>query len=98
MLDVGLDAIEHRVRALSTQLIERADSLKLDVATPKAWSDRAGIVSLRVPDPERVQSRLKAKGILVSVKDARYLRLATHFYNTEAEIEQAVTAIAESVG
>ncbi len=90
---LGLDAIEARVRTLTTSLVELASSAGLSVLTPADWSQRAGIVSFELEQPASVMARLREKDILVTVKDDRYLRTACHFYNTEDEVEQLVAAL-----
>ena len=94
LLDIGLDVIESRVRALTSHLIEEAERKGIGVATPRPWWERAGIVALRVPDARAVAERLKEKRILVSVKDGHLLRASCHIYNTEDEVDRLVAAVA----
>jgi len=92
LLALGPARIEERVQGLSTLLLERLHARGLPVVTPRAWPDRAGIVSLRTPDAEAAAARLRAKGILVSPKGG-LLRISLHFYNTEEDIEKLVAAL-----
>ena len=90
---IGLPAIEERVRSLTTRLMERLRAHGRDVLTPEPWAERAGIVSVAVPHPEETRRRLADQRILVSVKDGRYLRMACHVYNTDAEVDRLAAAI-----
>lgn len=92
---LGLDAIEARVRTLTTRLFDLATNAGLVVRTPTEWSQRAGIISFEVSDPTAVMNHLRENNILVSVKDDRYLRTACHFYNTEEEVDELVRALVD---
>lgn len=86
LAQIGLAHIERRIEGLTTMLIESARARGLSVATPAAWRERAGIVSLRLPgDAGQAVSALNARNIICSAKDG-YLRCAVHFYNTEDEL------------
>ncbi|MGE0715428.1 MAG: aminotransferase class V-fold PLP-dependent enzyme [Alphaproteobacteria bacterium] len=88
---IGRPAIEGRIRALTTRLIEGADAAGLPVATPRAWARRAGIVSidLGAADADRIEAALAADGIRAAAKDGR-LRAAPHIWNDEADIDRFV--------
>lgn len=93
LISIGLPAIEARVRNLTTGLMDRCDAAGIGLATPRPWTERAGIVSFALPgDAEAIQAALKARRIVVSVKDGR-VRAAVHFYNTEAELDALVGAL-----
>jgi selenocysteine lyase/cysteine desulfurase len=93
LMDIGLDAVETRVRALTTLLIDEGERRGLRLSTPKPWRERAGIVSFDVKDPHAVAERLREKKILVSVKDGRLLRASCHVYNSEEDIEKFLDAL-----
>jgi cysteine desulfurase/selenocysteine lyase len=93
IMRIGLEHIEARVRALTTQLFTLAADRGIAIATPQPWQDRAGIVGLQIPDPEKTALELRARNILVSAKNGQVLRVAPHFYNTEAEVERLVEAL-----
>ena len=60
-LDVGVEAIRARSRALSDQLIAGADALGIWLGTPRDHAERAGVVCLGVRDPSRVAEQLRAR-------------------------------------
>ncbi len=96
LMEIGLTAIEARIRELTTRLIEAADAAGARLATPRPWSERAGIVSFDLPDAAATAERALQDRILVAVKDGRTLRTAVHFYNTEEEVDRLVEHLART--
>ncbi len=90
---IGLAQIEARVRDLTTYLYDRVEDLGITVTTPQPWSERAGILSFNVPEPETVRGKLLERKIVVNVRDGRALRTATHFFNTRRDIDILVEAL-----
>jgi selenocysteine lyase/cysteine desulfurase len=90
IMSIGLEQIEERVRELTTYLYDRAEEKGFRITTPKPWKERAGIISFEMPNPEQIRRKLHERKIIVNVKDGRYLRTATHFYNTKEEIDRLV--------
>ena len=85
---IGLANIEARVRTLTTRLIDGAQERQLRVLTPTDWSERAGIVSLRVRgDADTIEAELKRQGVRVAAKDG-HIRAAVHAYNNEDDIDR----------
>ncbi|WP_314193348.1 hypothetical protein [uncultured Arthrobacter sp.] len=67
---------------------------KLDASL--AWfpaRHRSSIVSVPVDDPDAVMARLREANVVVSVRAGR-IRLATHFYNCEEELDRVAGLIA----
>jgi selenocysteine lyase/cysteine desulfurase len=89
---IGVRAIEARVLELSRLLLDGLRARGIASATPSAAGERAGIVSVRVGDPEDALRRLAARGVVVSVKGGA-LRATPHVYNTEEEIEQLLALL-----
>lgn len=88
---LGWEAIFRRVARLSGRLSDGLLHGGFDVLTPRAAT--AGIVSIRCNDArERVES-LAQQSIFVEDRDS-ILRASPHFYNTEAEIDRFVAALA----
>ena len=92
--DLGLEQIERRVRHLSGYLIDGLLGLGLKVNTPLEPEDRAGLVSYNTGKHKlNVESyrALRGKGIIVSLRYQQGIggiRVATHFFNTEEEIDR----------
>ena len=91
---VGPANIAARVEALTQQLINALTGLPVRTITPRAWRDRAGIVSF-VPDgipAETLRQRLLVEGIVCSAR-RDVLRISPHFYNTAEEIDELIAAL-----
>jgi len=107
-LDIGLDAIWQRIQALAEPLRERLAALP-DVHVHDAGRTRSAIVTFSHDRfaPVEIQERLAVQAIAIGTSsrsstlldfEARHLpplaRAAPHYYNTEAEIDQLVAAVA----
>jgi len=91
----GLAAIRTRSQRLTSLLIEEAQRLGLGVESPLLGKDRGGHVALDVPHGYAVCQALAAREIVVDYRPDAGLRVAPHFYNTEAEVSAAVHAVRE---
>lgn len=110
-LELGMDEIGRRTVALGADLRARLDALP-GVTTYDLGRDRCAIVTMKVdavPTAD-VAAALAKQGINVSTTVAEHsqldtenrgvhplVRLSPHYYNTEAELDQAVEAVAELV-
>jgi kynureninase len=102
----GYELIEEagieRIRANSirqTELfIELLDQAGFEVVSPRERERRGGSVVVRVPDFEAVHAELDARGIICDFRPDAGLRFGPHFFNTDEELELAVSAIEEIVG
>lgn len=99
LLALEEDAIESRITELVSYCIEKLREEKIKLISPKTPSERAGIVTLRVPFDLSLP-----KGVAVlekKLQDARIrahpraggLRLSIHFFNTEQDVDRAVNFI-----
>lgn len=110
-LELGMDAIGRRTVALGADLRARLDALP-GVTTYDLGRDRCAIVTVKVDavSTADVAAALAKQGINVSTTVAEHsqldtenrgvhplVRLSPHYYNTEAELDQAVEAVAELV-
>lgn len=93
---VGESWAHQRIRQLTGSGRDRLASVDgVDVVT---GDGHVGLVSFRVPKarPERVVSDLTGRGILVrSIRRPHGVRMSFGFFNTEAEIADAMEALAE---
>ncbi len=107
--EVGLEQIQHRVRALANRLREALGDMD-PVRVLDRGAELSGIVSVSIEgrEPASLVSALRKRRINASAQIREYavidnddkgvsgsLRLAPHYYNTEDEIDEAVAAIRE---
>lgn len=88
------DRIFSRIEALVTRALEFARSLGLSSPTPTTASQRAGIVALDAPSPVRHAASLRERGIEVGYATG-VLRVDPHAFNSEDEVDQAISEIAQ---
>ena len=105
--DVGLQKIQLRVQALVRRL--REGLARIDKITVLGGDEElCGIVTVTIDgfDPFKMVAALRAQGVNTSAQGREYavidydnknvtgaLRLSPHYYNTEIEVDQAVSAI-----
>jgi len=87
--------IREKSLRLTRQLIDSALQRGWTVNTRTADAERGGAVVIDLPDGARVTDALLARDIIVDHRPNAGIRLAPHFYNTEAEIDRAVDAMSE---
>lgn len=99
LLEAGLDRVAERVAALTTQLVEGIAAMRgIPLITPRDPARRAGIVSFRVDDPDRVSQSLDRAGVIHSVRGRGVLRLSPHVYNTPDEMRVILAALDAALG
>lgn len=95
VLEAGIDAIRAKSRRQTARLIDMADARGWAVNAPRAADRRGGTVALDVPHGLAVSRALGARDILVDFRPGAGVRVAPHFYTSDAELELAVGAIDE---
>ena len=93
---IGMAAIAERVLALNTQLTEGLRNAGVEVLSP-AGAFRSGETLCAVPDPTRIAASLRERRIHVTEKPGG-LRIATHFYNDESDVDACIAALARALG
>lgn len=98
IVDCGPEAIEQRVLDLAEHA--RLTCSKEDLSLPFEFAptERSGITLIDIggADPRHLMSHLKAQEIHVGIRNGM-ARLSANYYNTEAELERAIGAIAAFV-
>jgi cysteine desulfurase / selenocysteine lyase len=92
---IGIERIAERVLYLNEYLTFRLQRKGLNVLSP-GGENRSAQTLCEVPDPPAAAAFLREKGILVTPKPEG-VRIATHFFNSEEEVESAVRALVEYV-
>ena len=97
MRRAGIDAIRAKSVRQTSRLIALADARGYSVNAPRDADRRGGTVAVDVPHAFEVSQFLLARGILVDYRPGAGIRIAPHFYTTDAELETAIDAIDEAL-
>jgi selenocysteine lyase/cysteine desulfurase len=97
-LNVGAERIERRALELNRLLTERLASVGWKVLSPlRDESMRSAETLVACVDPARVVHHLQEHGVAVTQKPEG-VRVATHFFNDESDIERLIRALSEVRG
>lgn len=89
----GIDAIREKSMRQTARLIDLADARGFTVHAPRDAARRGGTVAFDVPHGYEVAQSLLARDIIVDYRPGAGIRIAPHFYTSDAELELAVDAI-----
>ena len=93
--EIGLVPIHAWTDHLSQRLLDGGRARGLTIHGPTDIRYKTPSTAFACPgDTHRVETRLRERGILASARGP-VIRLAPHFYNTMAEIDTALDALAE---
>ncbi|NQT27782.1 aminotransferase class V-fold PLP-dependent enzyme [candidate division KSB1 bacterium] len=95
-VDLDVVQIHTRIEALTTQLIEALKELPVQLLTPKDPNLRAGIVSLRISNPDTIQKKLQEQGIIAAAR-GDVLRFSPHCTNQIDEMDRIVEVLKELI-
>lgn len=87
LLDVGLANVQARQARLVERVMEHARARKLEVLTPEAPEERAGIVTFRVPDLQRALDACAREKVMVNPRLGG-IRASPHFYNEARDVDR----------
>lgn len=90
---VGVEAIRANSLRQTARLIALADAAGYPVRSPRRDHERAGTVTVDPPHAYAVSRALLEAGFAVDYREGAGIRIAPHFYNTDAEIEAVMAAI-----
>ena len=90
---LGPEAIAERILTLNMYLTFRLGREAFEVLSP-GDEHRSGETLVRLPAPSRALAFLRERQIYVTEKPEG-LRISTHFYNTEAEVDACVDALVD---
>jgi len=92
ILEVGTDAIESRVRALTRRCMAGLQEIGWAAVTPREDERRGPMVAVPTRDPAALCARLMEQDIVTSFRDAN-IRATIHFYNSEEDIDTFIAAM-----
>src|SRR5579863_2782663 len=93
--DVSVQRIREKSKRQTARLIELVDRRGWRVNTPRDPEKRGGTVSIDMPDSQEVSRELLEREIIVDWRPNAGVRMSPHFYNTDQELETAITAVDE---
>jgi cysteine desulfurase/selenocysteine lyase len=100
--ELGKDAIEEQVRTVTNYLLKGLDTLRMNVVTPRSPVNRSGIIAMGFPGSPHKDIELKEhlldRKILVAVRytsNVGGVRVSCHFYNTKADVDHLLNAVAD---
>ena len=93
----GVAAIREKSIRQTSRLIALADARGFTVRAPRDPAVRGGTVAVDMPHAYEVSQYLLARGVLVDFRPGAGIRIAPHFYTTDAELEQAMATIDEAL-
>jgi selenocysteine lyase/cysteine desulfurase len=91
LVGLGIEAVAERILGLNAYLTSCLARARFEVLSP-GGPHRSGQTLVRLPDPHRARRFLRDRGVHVTEK-REGVRVSTHFYNTEAEIDACVDAL-----
>ncbi len=92
---IGVAAIAERVLELNVYLTTRLERAGFEVLSP-GGEHRSGQTLCAVPAPSRAAEFLRERRVIVTEKP-QGVRISTHFYNDESDIDTCVAALQEYV-
>jgi kynureninase len=93
--EVGVERIREKSKRQTSRLISLAEQRGWRVNSPRNAEQRAGTVSIDMPDVEQVCRELLQRDILVDYRPKAGVRMSPHFYNKDEELETAIAAVDE---
>jgi cysteine desulfurase / selenocysteine lyase len=95
LLAQGIENIEAHDQRLVTRLIQALDPKKYDLLSPRDGAMRSTLVFISHKEPARnseIYEKLRNENVYVAFRAGK-LRFSPHLYNTEAEIDQALSVL-----
>lgn len=90
--ELGPAFIEDRILNLNGYLSDRLLSAGVALVGPFDDKNRSGILYAHIPEDQRTAKALKESGIQINVGHGK-ARIATHYFNTEEDIDRLVEAL-----
>lgn len=91
--EIGVDRIRAKSMRQTAMMIERARGRGMRINSPLDPARRGGSVVIDVPNGERVCKELIRRRFLVDYRPGAGIRVAPHFYTTDAECEATIEEI-----
>ena len=89
----GIANVRAKSERQTARLIALADARGYRVNTPRAADERGGTVAFDVPNGAEVAQALLARNVVIDYRPGAGIRVAPHFYTSDAEVERVVAEI-----
>lgn len=90
---VGVEAIRQNSMRQTRLIVELADRDGHEINTPRNPEERAGTITVNMPEAYAISRALIERQLVVDFREGAGIRIAPHFYNTDAEIYAVMDAI-----
>jgi kynureninase len=94
---VGLEQIASESRRRTERIIQFAQEKGWKLNTPLSAEQRGGSVMIGVADGPGMVERLAEKRVFVDCRPGAGLRVSPHFFNTDEEVEEALSILAKLI-
>jgi kynureninase len=95
--EVGVEAIRAHSLVLTRRIIQAAEARGYRLHTPVHDRERGGTVTIDMPNGSAVADELIRRGVIVDYRPGAGIRMAPHFYNTQADVDRALAVLADVV-
>ncbi|MBI2407893.1 MAG: aminotransferase class V-fold PLP-dependent enzyme [Gemmatimonadetes bacterium] len=89
----GIEAVREKSVRQTGMLVSLADARGYAVSAPRDPSERGGTVAFDVPHAAEVARALLARDVVIDYRPGAGIRVAPHFYTSDAEVERVVGEI-----
>jgi len=91
LMGIGMDNVYSHIAGLVALLYKGLADLGYDIATPACQDQRCHSVALRMSDIKAGHQHFQSNGVFVSLSGGRFVRLSVAPFNTQVDIEKALT-------
>jgi kynureninase len=91
--EIGVPAIREKSLRLTRRLMDAAAARGWRLNTPATDAERGGSVVIDVPGADTITAELIRRGVIVDYRPGAGIRLAPHFYSSEADIDRAISTL-----
>src|SRR5882724_11405354 len=96
--EVGVETIARESRRRTEWMIEFALEQGWKINSPRDVKQRGGSVMIDVDDGPAMVDRLAQRKVFVDCRPGVGLRISPHFFNTDEEVEEAMTILSQLIG
>lgn len=90
---VGMEGVRAKSMRQTARLVALADARGYAVSAPRDASARGGTVAFDVPHAAEVARALIARDVVIDYRPGAGIRVAPHFYTSDAEVDRVVGEI-----